>query len=122
LLEAIERSKVILDLADDWDDAGSPPFKPETWERVRQILLIHAGLVWQRSGLIIPVPRIVPGPEGSIDIHWKTPRRELLLNIPEDAREAMTYYGDDFEEDRRKGIIEPGALNPGLFAWLTVTD
>ena len=122
LLEALEKSKAILDLPNDWDDAGSPPFKVGTWERMRQLLLVHAGLGWQRSGLMIPVPRILPGPDGSIDLHWKTPRRELLINVPEDSREPITYYGDDFGDDRKKGTIQPGTLHPGLFAWLTVTD
>jgi hypothetical protein len=122
LLDTIQKSKAILDLPDDWDDAGSPPFKLETWERVRHLLVTHAAFVWQRTGMVLPVPRILPGPNGSIDLHWKTYRRELLLNVPEDARESITYYGDDFGEDRKKGSIEPGALDPGLFTWLTMTD
>ena len=122
LLEALERSKKILDLPEDWDDAGNRTFLFETWERMRQLLVTHAALVWQRTGLIIPVPRIMPGPEGSIDLHWKTSRRELLLNVPEDAAKAATYYCDDFGQEEITGPDRPVFPLGFLFRRLDVPE
>ncbi|HEX9944467.1 MAG TPA: hypothetical protein VGG03_20850 [Thermoanaerobaculia bacterium] len=122
LERVIEESKSILDLPDDWDEEGSPAVTEETWNRAVGLLRTQTDLVLARFGLALPVPRILPGPDGSVDLHWKTGKRELLLNVPADPSEAVSYYGDDFGSDRRRGTINPGALDADLFLWLAVTD
>lgn len=122
LEDAITESRAILALPVDWDDAGSPAFRKETWERAIDVLTKAASFLWATRGLELPAPQIAPGPEGSIDLHWKTPSRELLINVPEDPSEAAPYYGDDYGADKKKGAIAPGNLNAGLFVWLTQTD
>src|SRR4051812_6208423 len=122
LFRAIEDSRRILDLSDDWDGEGSPAFQEETWDRAADFLVHQAGALWDRKGLILPVPRILPGPESSIDIHWRSPRRELLINIPSDKAAPIAFYGDDYGQDKKKGQIREGALDLDLFAWLTATD
>ncbi len=119
---AIKESQSILALPTGWDDAGSPAFRKETRERAVRVLMEAAGFLWATRGLELPAPSITPGPEGSIDLHWKTARRELLINIPEDPSEAAPYYGDDYGADKKKGIIDPGNLNADLFVWLAQTD
>jgi hypothetical protein len=47
---------------------------------------------------------ILPGPYGSIDLHWRTPKRELLINVPDDAEGPASYYGDDREEGTGNAI------------------
>jgi hypothetical protein len=122
LLHAIEASRRILDLPDDWDGAGSPAFEEATWERAADFLRRRASALWEREGLALPVPQILPGPESSIDIHWQGSRRELLINIPSDNAAPITFYGDDYGQNKRKGQIEEGALDLDLLAWLTAAD
>ncbi|HEX3556343.1 MAG TPA: hypothetical protein VIA62_24250 [Thermoanaerobaculia bacterium] len=121
LFTAINESRELLTLTEDWDEAGSPAIEPKTWERATDWVKRYAELLWDRRGIVLPAPRILPGPDGSIDIHWKTPRRELLLNIPANPEEPASYYGDDFGSDKKKGILETGALDMGLVSWLTAT-
>jgi hypothetical protein len=47
-------------------------------------------------GRELPAPAILPGPNGSIDLHWKTPRFELLVNVPREEANPATFYGDDY--------------------------
>jgi len=122
LFHAIDASRRILDLADDWDDAGSPAFQEATWQKAADFLRRQAIALWDRRGLILPVPQILPGPASSIDIHWQSSRRELLLNVPSDNAAPITFYGDDYAQDKKKGQIENGALDLDLFAWLTAPD
>lgn len=122
LYTVINESRSLLQLPDDWDEEGSSAIDPKAWERATHLIKWHAALLWARQGMILPTPRILPGPDGSIDIHWRTESRELLLNVPIDAAEPASYYGDDFGSDSRKGTLEPGAVDMGLFSWLTLTD
>jgi hypothetical protein len=119
---AIEESRRILDLPDDWDSEGSPAFAEATWLRAADFLRRCASALWDRESSVLPVPQILPGPESSIDIHWQGSRRELLLNIPSDNDAPITFYGDDYGQDKRKGQIEEGAPDLDLLTWLTATD
>lgn len=122
LFSAIETSRRILDLPDDWDGAGSPAFAEATWQRAADFLRRCATTLWGREGRAVPVPQILPGPDSSIDIHWQSSQRELLINIPSDNDAPITFYGDDYGRDKRKGQIEEGAPDPDLLAWLTAAS
>jgi hypothetical protein len=119
LLSAIENSRSMLDLPDDWDDEGSPRIMEETWRRATDYLRRHAHLLYELSGSHITIPRILPGPEGSVDLHWKTGRRELLVNVPPGADQPATFYGDAFGTNSIKGKLNTEADDLGLFTWLT---
>jgi hypothetical protein len=122
LLQALNSAKSMLELPDDWDDAGSPAIQEQTLRRAGVLLILHAALIWARFSVVMPTPRILPGPEGSVDLHWKTRRRELLINVPRDPQVPVPYYGDDLGSDRKKGMLHPNAINLELFAWLTAID
>jgi hypothetical protein len=119
LLSAIDNSRSMLDLPDDWDDEGSPRIMEETWRRATDYLRRHAHLLYELNGSHIPIPRILPGPEGSVDLHWKTGRRELLANVPAAADQPATFYGDAFGTNSIKGRLDTEADDLGLFTWLT---
>ncbi len=119
LADAIRASRYILELEDDWDEEGSPRFNEATWKRatnfVRQIALSYR----QSAGIWIDPPRILPGPKGSIDIHWKTSKRELLINVPENDTVPADYYGSGSATDIIKGKLETSTKNEWILAWLT---
>jgi hypothetical protein len=121
LLAEIDRSREILSWQDDWDDEGSPHFEEATWKRATEFLERHARLLLKKHGLLMPTPRILPGPNGSIDLHWETGRRELLMNIRPDSKLAG-FYGEASGTSSLKGKADLDASDLGLFTWLTVTD
>jgi hypothetical protein len=63
---------------------------------------------------------IVPVQDGSIDLHWKLPHRELLINISPTDDKWATYYGDNrLGWNTVEGKLDIQAPNQWLFVWLT---
>jgi hypothetical protein len=116
--EAITASSSILELEDDWDDQGSPRYSEATWRRASEFLLRQADLARVSLGRELPVPKILPGPNASIDLHWKVPGFELLVNIPSDAAQPATFYGDDYRNSCIRGNLNPAEEVRGLVVWL----
>ena len=116
--EAITPSRWILDLKDDWDEQGSPGYEESTWLRACEFLTRQADCARESFGRDLPVPRILPGPDASIDLHWKMPRFELLVNIPKDTSKPATFYGDDYGNSCIKGNLNPSEEIRGLVVWL----
>jgi hypothetical protein len=122
--EVIEQSKHILAFEDDWDDDGSPAYTVDTWDRATDFLLRNARYLWEENHLPLDAPKILPGPSGSIDLHWKTTHRELLINIPASSDESANFYGDDSlsrdhpSNQTVKGIIDTSKDHLWLLIWL----
>lgn len=114
----IEQAKRILELEDDWDGEGSLGYSEDTFNRAAAFLTTHAEGFWELCGIRLPVPRIGPGPDGSLDLHWKLPSRELLVNIPADANEVPTFYGDNYGALKNRGTLEPRKFNAEIVPWL----
>lgn len=119
LNDAIAESKWILDLKDNFDGEGSVGYSKETWEMAIKFLKNTARWIWNKRGVVMEVPRISPGPSGSIDLHWKTATKELLVNIPSDRKEMASFYGDDYGKLHVKGTLDPSTYNAGLLDWLS---
>lgn len=115
---AIESSRDLIDIEDDWDGEGSPGYLEQTWRRAAQFVREYAAHLAADYGLKIPAPGILPGPDGSIDIHWESDSFELLVNIPADANERAEFYGDDHGSIYIKGNLDPSRVNQGLIEWL----
>lgn len=91
----IERSRSLLALADDWDEAGSPGYAEEAWRRAVNLMVRIATDAWQSHGVRVESVDIVPGANGSIGLEWRVPAHELLITVPDDPTEEAVYYGDD---------------------------
>src|SRR5262245_7329836 len=118
LLEAIKESGSILNLEHDWDGEGSSTYDESTWIRATNFLKTNALSLSNNSGLHIPIPEIDPGPHGSIDLHWRTRSRELLINIPHDPNQLAGYYGDNFADEKIKGKLNTSEENVWIMMWL----
>jgi hypothetical protein len=81
-------------------------------------VLTHAKALWQKFGWHMDAPRISPGPKGSIDVHWKNPRFELLINFPPGPNEMATFYGDNYGKIVIKGTLDPKKKNREVLEWL----
>lgn len=114
----IERSKRILELQDDWDGEGSPGYSEKTFNRAVAFLTTYADGLWESCRMELPIPKIGPGPDGSIDLFWKQPHWELLVNIPTDPNEAASFSGEDDEGHQSRGFQDTEKFNPILGTWL----
>jgi hypothetical protein len=115
---AIENSRAILDLENDWDGEGGVGYSETTWLRATDFLRENALRLWQMKGVWPAVPFIEPGPNGSIDLHWRTSKRELLINIPSDPNQPAGYYGDNFASETIKGKLDISENNEWIMVWL----
>ncbi len=116
---AIASSRSLLDLADDWDDAGAPGYDEATWQRAVSFLIAGAARLWDDFGVGTERADVLPGPRGSIDLDWSTPGHELLVNAPVDPSQPLGYYGDDGAGGRKiKGTLDPAAPNRWLLVWM----
>jgi hypothetical protein len=116
--DEIERSRSMLELPDDWDEQGSPGYTEATWRRAVGFLVESASRFWSESGRAVSAPRIRKGPDGSIDLDWRSPGRELLVNIPAAPTEPATYYGDDGAGGNPiKGTLDPSLQAGWLLRW-----
>lgn len=96
LEEAIEKSKYIYGLEDDWDENNSPGYTYENWEKAIVFLLSFSK--WIRINLLkyMQVPKIYQGPNGSIDILWEDTEVKIFFNIDGHNSKGTfySYYGD----------------------------
>jgi hypothetical protein len=92
LYDAINRSKYILDFKDNWDENGSKAYLPDTWVKAVRFLIKFYSWRDQHFKLLVKPPKIYQGPEGSIDIYWKSQTFTYLINIGEEEEFATYYY------------------------------
>ncbi len=119
LAQTLDQSRELLELADDWDEQGSPGYQEATLKRARHVVWTNTLRLWEALKLSIDVPRVLPGPDGSIDIHWKHGQRQLFVNVPADGDKPATYYGDDRSQNVVKGSLDTSAQQEWLLLWLT---
>lgn len=119
LADEIVTSRRILDWPDDFDDEGSPGYDEAVWQRAVEFVVANALRLWHQRRLVAPVPAIGPGPYGSIDLHWRLPRRELLINVPVEADSSFDFYGHDGSFGQAvKGRLDRADDNGWLMQWL----
>jgi hypothetical protein len=115
----IEQARTkLLALGHDWDGEDSAAYSKDTLDRAVSFLTTHSIKGYDLCSLYPPAPRIGPGPEGSIDLHWKEKTWELLVNIPADNSQMAVFYGDDYGALKIKGSFDPRTVNLGIVAWL----
>ncbi len=118
IAEAVKSSRRILDLPENWDEEGSPAYSDETWERATQFVLKNAIGQRRDSGVWVAPPKITPGPDGSIDVRWKTPTRSVLINFPHAEQEPVQFFGSDGDVETIKGNLDLTSPNQWILVWL----
>ena len=115
----LSRAEGLSRLGDDWDGEGSPAYSSGTLKIVEEFITIHSTYVWGQLELELPVPTIAPGPDGSIDLHWKNQQWELLVNIPPSgSNEPAVFYGDNYGVEKIRGSFDPKEVSMVIAAWL----
>lgn len=81
----------IVQLEDGWDEHASPGYAPETLASAATILRRLAALQ-ERKGSFLPVPKILPGIDGRIELRWRGLGWRLLMQVHPDG--SATFYGE----------------------------
>lgn len=117
----IGASRWILDLPPNWDGDGAYAFERATWDRAAVFLLSLARRIETGFGVRLEAPRILPSANGSIDLHWKTDRYELLINVPSSPGDEIRYYGDNLAGNMPiESACSPSEPDRKLVAWVSL--
>jgi len=117
--KAIQSSKSILDLKDDWDEDGALPCKPITYTRAIEFLVRYANEVLVSHNISIDYPEINLAKDGSIDLEWRNENYILLINILSTEKLDIHYYGEDSKSKTIiKGFIDYNSINKDLTFWM----
>lgn len=68
------------------------------------------------TGAEPPKAAISEGPDGSVDVVWRTQERLLLANVPEEPDDVVTLYGRCLDDDGPRMATEVG-IESGYGAW-----
>lgn len=109
----IEASRQILGLEDNWDGEGAVRISKETWNKAVTFLNNHR-IAWD---LERNVPTISPVNDGSVDLHWKSERFEVLINIKEHSDQAG-IYADDYRTAQIRKRLDLTRRYPNLLDFL----
>lgn len=118
----IRQSQWILDVADDEDEGEQ--IAETTLTRANELLRRMVIEAWHRYDIRVKAPIISPGPDGSVDLLWKTGKRELLVNVSANDTDSVSYYGNDRTQpdgpihNSVEGIAAISAKNDWLLVWL----
>lgn len=118
IAKALAEANCILALEDDWDGEGSAGYSQCVVDRAREFVTRSALETFGKSSVLIPAPRLLPGPDGSVDVHWKTDQWELLVNIPKELDSPAEFYGDDYGSLQIKGRRQVDELTTAISMWL----
>jgi len=101
-------------LEPDWDGEGSPGASKNAWRRAVRF----AKNIGERSKSKLPLPRLGPGPEESVDAHWKDRDMDLLVNFP--AKGKASFYGDQGPGSQGfSGALDPEDKIDVVLGWLS---
>lgn len=107
---AIDKSKYILSLKDNWDDEGGLKYNEQTWIASIKFLLNYAKTLYEDFNTEVDTPAIYHGPKGSIDIMWEKLTYRMVINIQADGRHAH-FYADNYKDQMTEGNFKLNQFN-----------
>lgn len=115
LSEALKSAQKLV--TEDLDE-DEPSILGSALERAETFLRAQSHQMKKAFGYFAPTPRISPGPNGSVDLHWELASGEMLVNVPAGQAPA-TYYGESGSTNRTKGSFDPISWHLGIYTWLS---
>jgi hypothetical protein len=97
IAEAINDSKVLLDLEEDWDDDGANATNFATYKNAIKFLVNYSTHILDEFGLVLKKPFIDITRDGSISIQWDTDTAVFLIIFKKNKNEFAYYYGQEKE-------------------------
>jgi len=93
--KAIEDSKYMFRLEEGWDDGIGKVIKLQTWERAKEFAQGLLKQIESSTQGYVDAPMISACADGSVDLYWSCYGFSLLINVPEELDEQISYYGDN---------------------------
>jgi len=119
VVTAIEESRRLLKLGDDWDENGTPGFTEQTWNRAASLLVCFAIALASNHGAIPEDFEILPGSNGGLDVDVRSDDRQLLFVVPADPQKEARFYGDDGNGGRQiKATLDSSKVPDWLSMWM----
>ena len=112
LQKEIAEATWIASLKDDWDEHGSPGYSAATFALAADTLQ-RLSQIQESRGSFLPVPKILPGVNGRLELRWRSSDWRLLMQVHPD--DAVTFYG------QLRGVPLRGGLpadEPALLDWI----
>jgi len=116
IVAAIERARSITQLGENWDDEGASAIADQTFERAATFLR-SAATQLAVLGIELPVPRISPCADGSIDLYWTHGNFRLLMNV-QPGNAPADFFGETPGGLQVKGPFVPENQDISCFRWL----
>jgi hypothetical protein len=116
IFEAVEKSKYILELTENWDGEDAARYDFDVWKKSVLFISKLSVKIFTNFGQIVKTPKIYHGPNGSVDIYWENESFNLLINIPETG--MATFYGDNYQNNKIEGSFEPATISLNIFPFL----
>jgi hypothetical protein len=116
--ESVSTLRRLLQLPQNWDSYGAARIERPVAERTIDVFLSVIG----RSDLrdVLPAPRVVPCPDGSIQLEWSMSDRELEIVIHSHPSRSIEYLAvgpSGYEEGEVDQVRVVGTLH-----WLVGTN
>lgn len=93
IFQQIDASNSLLSLEDNWDGEGAIKCNPVLLQRSLTSLKLYTKEVFNKLGVIIPIPQINLCKDGTINFEWRKEHEILLINFKEKILYPITYFG-----------------------------
>ena len=112
--EAIGNIRQLLQLPSNWDSYDAAPIGSDATERSIDVFLdiLNQPDLWKQ----LPAPRIVPCPDGGIQLEWDMNDREIEIVVPESSAEPIEYLAVD-RSGEKEGTLDHTGVIRSLY-WL----
>lgn len=119
LVSEIKKSEYILGLKDGWADDEGVSCSSTTYNNTIELLISYAQKVLEDYRVTIKSPEINLCKDGSIDLEWRKDDLILLINILNNSKIDIHYYGEDFQTQTIiKGFLNSLSPNDDLGFWM----
>ncbi len=126
VVDVMVRARDIISLTPNWDGEGGIGCDEATWLRAYHIVVDHAVFMLRQFQKVICPYRVMPDLEGGLDIHWRSGELELLLNVPCDSDETVTFFGNNQSKATKcktSGELGVGeSVSVGVVSWLAAME
>jgi hypothetical protein len=116
---AIEDSRHLTELPDDWDGDGSRGYSRAVWERATHFVRESAIRLLLNYGRRMEPPVFLPGSDGGIDVEWSVNDRNLIIRVPAEPDGKAEFYGNQPDCLALKGEVDLTCADSSwLVSWI----
>lgn len=121
LAEKIRNTWFLTTLQDDWDGQGSPGYQIDTWRRAVSFVVSTSKRFVDLRGQLPPVPAILKGDDGDIDLRWFKGSRSILISVSSSEDDPIWFHAMDStdSDEEFQGKLSANQPNHWLLDWLT---